>query len=191
MPLLNARSPDRRCWWRSCSPLPVELICNIGRSRLPRSIRGRPLCPVSADGPGIGCGIAGAGLVKASGAFGSARLSRLASYPLDDPQPAAVPCAAKMMPVRRCRNVGKRSAIESGRGLLGQLLQAPEHDDDGAIGWIMTHDAPPGLGTAHRSARRWPAAPWPDSAPAEPSMAGHCAGMASAHFRDCPTRDLS
>src|ERR1700692_4686492 len=57
-----------------------------------------------------------------------------------------------------------------GRGaLFGQLadrlshavhLQGSQHDDDGASGGIMTHDAPPGLGAARRSARRWPAVRW-------------------------------
>src|SRR5690606_10396546 len=65
--------------------------------------------------------------------------------------------------------------LEGGRSLLGELgdglrhavhLQAPEHDDDGAAGGIMTHDAPPEPGAAHRSARHWPVAPWPGSAPA-------------------------
>ena len=56
------------------------------------------------------------------------------------------------------------SAGLEGRGaLLGQLadrlshavhFEGAQHDDDGAGGRIMTHDAPPGLCAARRSARR-------------------------------------
>ena len=57
-----------------------------------------------------------------------------------------------------------------GRGaLLGQFadglshavhFEGAQHDDDGASGRVMTHGAPPGLGAAHRSVRRWLAVRW-------------------------------
>src|ERR1700722_16722215 len=74
-------------------------------------------------------------------------------------------------PVRRLRlqelGQDRHCGFEGRRALFGQLadrlshavhFEAAQHDDDGAGGRVMTHDAPPGLGAAHRSVQRWPVA---------------------------------
>ena len=72
--------------------------------------------------------------------------------------------------LRQDRNGG----FEGRRALFGQLadglghavhLQAPQHDDDGAAGRIMTHGAPPRSSAGHRSVRHWPSARWRASGP--------------------------